>query len=291
MTAAPTGQVDRLTVGSPAALSFTPRDAEGLELTIAAPATVDVFDGAGAAIITAQEATISEDGHALSVALAASALPLLDTYRVEWTAQIGEDERTWETALEIAGGYLFTIAEFRAQRSEFGAYPAATIQNARRLAEDRFEGEVGCAFVPRGQREVLRGDGRDTLILRRVALRAVFSLSIGGESMSPAAIDALEDHEAGMLIRPSGVVWPAGAPIVIHYAHGYDRPAADVTGAALTLAKEYATPGDAIPARAVLQSTEYGSFRLSVAGRDGRTGIPDVDAVIDFYHRKLPAVG
>jgi hypothetical protein len=33
------------------------------------------------------------------------------------------------------------------------------------------------------------------------------------------------------------------------------------------------------------------TFRITIAGRDGETGIPDVDSVLERYSRLLPAVG
>jgi hypothetical protein len=289
--ATPTAQVDRRVIGVPASLALTPYDdSQGSELTLAAePApSVSVSDGAGVEV-HAGAAAISTDEHSLSATIPSDALPMLDSYLVRWSATAAGVAYLWTTILEVCGGHLFTLAAMRASRSEFASLPTEQLLAARTLAEARFEEECRVAFVPRGARERLRGDGSSTLLLARVALREVIALAVDGASWSAEQIAALIAEEAGILRREDG--WPAGAVVDVHYSHGYDRPEAPVTDAALRLAREYAFPDSRLPPRAVLQATEYGSFRLATPGRDGATGLPDVDAVIARYSRERPALG
>lgn len=292
MTAIPTEQFDRVLMGEDAALSFAPASADGDALTLLAPATVALSDGAGVDIpLSPNAATIATDKHSLSFTIPAGSLPLLDTYTVTWTATVGEAACSWQTSLDVCGGHIFSIAQFRASKKEFAAKTAATVRSVRTAAEVAFEKECGVAFVPRGAREQIRGDDTDTLLLSHVALRDIYSLSVDGTAWTPDEIAVLVREEPGIVTRTDGLVWTAGSLIVVHYTHGYDRPPVPVRDAVLILAQDRAIPDSRIPSRAVLQATEFGNFRVSVPGRDGPFGIPEVDARVYTYGRPRPAVG
>ena len=69
-----------------------------------------------------------------------------------------------------------------------------------------------------------------------------------------------------------------------------DAPAGPVAQAAMLLAREYLVRS-VLSSRATVESTDVGFFRVSVAGRDRPTGIPEVDAVIERFGRSRPLVG
>lgn len=291
----PTGQVDRV-AGLPATLMLAPVDEEGGALELAEPATVTVTDGAGTVIVNDASATINPETHASMSYELTTMLALLDTYSVIWKATVSGALRSWRTELEFCGGYLFTVASFRALKMGLESMPAADIIAARRLAEERIETACGVAFVPRGARAAVRGDGSRTLILPHVALRQIYSVAIDDVSLTPADIAALRYGDdvvgAGIVERPAGFFWPAGSIVTMHYAHGYDRPPAPVSNAARLLAKEFAVPDRAISPRATSVSTEAGIFRITTAGTPGHpTGLPEVDAVIAEFSRQRPRMG
>jgi hypothetical protein len=304
VTAIPTRQVDRVLTGEPAALRLELVDSDGEPLVATEDGLVSVLDGAGLAVVEDAPATlepVEEEGEgegepagssALLYTVDPEALTLLDTYTVVWTVTVGEEALAYLTQLEVCGGHLFTIAAFRARASrETTSLTGALIRAARRIAEDRFEGHCHVAFVPRGARGELRGDGTTSLLLPHVALREIYALTIDGAPLSETELAALEPEEPGIVRRPRGLRWPRGAQIRCHYAHGYDGPSGDVSEAVLKLASEYAVPDRALPPRATSLSTDVGVFRISTAGREHPTGIPDVDAVIEKETRERPAVG
>ena len=54
--------------------------------------------------------------------------------------------------------------------------------------------------------------------------------------------------------------------------------------------REHAKPST-IPARATSISTDLGNYRISQADATGKTGIPDVDAIIGLVGAAKPATG
>ena len=88
--------------------------------------------------------------------------------------------------------------------------------------------------------------------------------------------------------RRSG--WPAGSQIEVTYAHGYAEPVELARQAVMMLAGEKAKPST-LPARATSLSTDVGSFRISQADKTGKTGIPEVDAIIGLLGEDKPVTG
>ena len=86
-------------------------------------------------------------------------------------------------------------------------------------------------------------------------------------------------------------VWPNGATIAIHYAYGLDHPSAKMSRAAAYLARLEAFPDTRMPPNAVLQSTEFGNFRIATPDKDHPTGIPWIDELLDREGHYIPAVG
>ena len=58
----------------------------------------------------------------------------------------------------------------------------------------------------------------------------------------------------------------------------------------MMLAAEKALPST-IPARATSLSTDIGNYRISQADKTGKTGIPDVDAIIGLLGEDKPVTG
>lgn len=265
-------------------LTATAYDKDGQPAVISGTPTVTIRDGAGAELVS-DTAEIVEGK--LTYDLPVADLPALDTYSAIWTGEVDGAQEEYLTEFELVGGYLFEIHEWREfDPQSYGSaekFPAAKLSGARLEAEQRMEHPkaAGVAFVPRGARERLFGDGTPTLPLTWPALRRVVSVSIDGE---PIALEDLILRDRCVEYRRG---WPRGAVVEIHYEHGYDRPSGPVRKAAMLLAGEYLEAG-ALSSRAVSESTDVGFFRLSIASPGGRTGIPEVDAVIADERRGLP---
>lgn len=189
--------------------------------------------------------------------------------------------------------HYFTIAELRAFRprelENAVKYPDAKLDEARSVAESAFEKAARVAFVPRSATTTLIGHDGDTLVVPSHVLRSVQAVTIDGVALTADQLSALKVRSWGGIVRATG--WDDGAEIVVTYSHGYDAPPAPVKDAVMKLAVEAAIPS-AIPARATAQNVGDQYFRITVAGRDGHFGIPDVDLVLkDYGFADLPAVG
>lgn len=193
----------------------------------------------------------------------------------------------------LAGaGHYFTIEELRAEYPELSnetKYTDAKLAADRDYAEARFERAAKVAFVPREVSETVIGNGTKVLLLSAtVEVGPVTDVSIDGTALSEAQVDAIVVRKYGALERAE--LWPDGAEIVVDYVHGYNEPPEPVKGAVMMLAAEKALPST-VPARATVLSTDVGSYRLSIADKTGKTGIPEVDAVIAQFGEDKPVTG
>lgn len=302
-------RVKQISVGS---YTFTENavDDDGEPVTPSAPYTATFYDGAGTQIGT-QTATCVNG--VFSATIAASQLPYLDTYTILWTGSVNGNPTQWTTTVEIAGGYLFEIADLRKMDRAFTdttKYPSDVLRAVRTAVEEVIEGPKAArrAFVPRGRRALLDGSGPDymlgysplmygndtrTLLTTDFDIRKIRSVNVAGTDLTSDEIAAIQIRD-NALFRTGGVHYPAWSyghsNIKIHYEYGLDRPPGAITRAAKILAREYLVQSD-LPGRATATSIGDQMFRLTIAGRDGLTGIPDVDAAIANHGRSSIAIG
>lgn len=273
------------------ALTFSPTDDAGAPLAVVDPATATVSDGAGVQI-AAGSAAVS--GGIISYTLEGSGLPL-DTYTVTWTGVVGGIARTWTSEFELVGGFILTPADIRAYNPAFAdvaKFSDAVLAQCRDEIEEILETNGMCAFRPRGQRVVLDGNGAQKLLLPDTDVIQVYSIAADGVALTADEL-ALVIARGNVLYRGAGTsqagFWPRGfANIAIHYAYGYARVPLPIRKAALILAKERVVPTSQLPARATATTVGDQTYRITIAGRDGYTGIPDVDSAIDQFGRHRP---
>ena len=259
--------------------------------------TVGVTRADGTVVVAAGAATSGTGSSPRTFALTAAQATALDMLAVTWTR--AADATTYPTIAEIVGGYYFTVAQARASDSSIGdeaKYPADVLRAARAEIEAEFEEICEVAFVPRYRRQRLDGAGTSCLLLplahpRRVV--AVSDLAADGTATAWTAgeVAAIRPEVTGELHSPLRT-FPAGTQnLIVAWEHGYDRPPVDVRQAALLRLRHRAIrPHTAIPDRATSFQVEGGSvFRLDQAGRK-RTGIADVDAVLDRWSMAIPGI-
>jgi len=271
----------KVTAGS-YALKVATRDEDGNAITVTTP-TLSIADGAGTEVYSSQPAAANGQ---LSASVPAASLPALDTYRATWAG----DQGSWVTYVEICGAYLFETADLKAFDSSLAAKSEDELRAARTAAEIRFERACRLALVPRGRRISTTGEGSARLRLPTKAPRSFLSGSIAGTALTAEELAELTAQGWGAVDRPSGKLWPLGSEIVLHLEHGLDYPPEDAARAAMILAREYLVRS-ALSSRAVAEQTDVGFLRLSIAGRDGPTGLPDVDAVARDLARLFPLIG
>lgn len=202
----------------------------------------------------------------------------LDTLTVDWSGSLG----TERDVVEIVGGHLFDLAEARSQPPPLDAtkYPTATLRAKRVEVEVECERICGVAFVPRYERVVLDGSGGEPLVLPRVEIRAVRSVSIGG-----AITTGVDFDPAGVIYRAGGASWPAGRRnVLVEYEHGYDAPPEDLKMAAmLRLRSRLTMTSSGVPDRAITwTAAEGGTYRIALPSKT-KTGVPDVDAAYEGH--------
>jgi hypothetical protein len=265
-------------------------DEAGTLFTSTTPWSVAIKDGSGGAVLAATSATgmvggiYYEADHAV--------LDALDTYTCTWTGMKSAAAKEWTSVVELCGGYLFEISEMRAFDPAFSdatKYSDAKMRAARTAAEQRLEKACRVAFVPRARRLTLVGNDTDTLFLPDNSVRRVVSLSVDSIAFTADELAGLDVREWGRVTRGDGLPFDDGAVIEIFYEHGEDYPDSPVVQAAMLLAREYLVRS-ALSSRATVEATDVGFFRVSVAGPDRPTGLPEVDAVIADFGRRRPRV-
>jgi hypothetical protein len=264
------GQLDLLTYDSAGALA----DVDGTN----APAVV-VTDSAG---VTVAGFTPSRTATGTYQATLPANLEVLDTYEVAWNFANGQTRRS---EFELVGGFLFSISDVRALNAQLAdtvAFPAALIRRVRSEVEDVFEDPkiTGRAFRPRGRRISLDGTGTDTVTLPDFDIVRLVSVSVDGTALTLS--DITIQPWGGLTYGPG--TWTSGVGNVdLLYEYGLRTVPSKIRREALNLAKSYLQESPLQEGRATAVFTDIGGYRLTIAGRDGWTGLPSVDACLMQY--------
>lgn len=281
----------RVAIGEAAVLTLNVYNDDGEPVEADGAVSVSVTDGDGTEIATG---TATNDG-AIGVytyVLPETAVDMVDTYTVTWEGDVATRERSWTTRYEVVGGHYFELADLRTFNAAIeenpSRYTPSKLREARDTATERLEKECLLAFTARRERRVLRGSGRRVLILPHNAIRALYGIAVDGVEFTEEELDLVRVLDFGIEL-PAGNAWDPDSEITVDYEHGLDEPDSSVVRAVKILAVDYLIPS-AIPARAKSETTDLGTVSYSLAGRDGATGIPEVDAVIVKYGRETPTV-
>lgn len=246
------------------------------------PPTVTVTRADGTTVTTGA-VTDEPAAGTWSITVPASENDQLDTLTVDWAAVVNGESQEYLDTVEVAGGFLFTIAEFRALGTAYANasnYPTVAITEMRTTVEQALEDACGVAFVPRFTVETLSGTGTDTVMLKWPMVSAIRSITVNdiAGTASDVAVTPM-----GTAYYPSR--WTAGTGnIVIGYEHGHGTPPMRIKRAALLLAKRWITPG-AADDRAINVTNETGTYALFQAGVRGHLfDLPEVQAAVDQYN-------
>lgn len=293
--------MDRLLRNAKGTIRLELRDENGdLQDPDGNAALVRVYDSAGAEMagspFTATRASQGIYDAALPAANAIMAT--LDTYDAVWSVTIATQATSFRTSFEVIGKFIFSLAELRAFDPDLASttkFPFEKLSAAREVAEETIEKLCGVAFRPRGRRATLDGSGSATLLLPDLYPTKLVSASIdagsGAVVMSAADLADVVVYSWGALARKTRGIWTEGARnVTVFYEYGLADPPEPVRRAAMMLARAALIPG-AAPDRATGVSSEAGDFRLTTANREGPTGIPEVDAVIEQYSHPQTVIG
>lgn len=278
----------RVLAGADATISLQLTSADGEPDTPASPPPVDVVDANGDAVAGSPFAS-TLDGNVASFDLPAAVTATLDTYTATATGTTSGGATIVGTAtIETVGGFLFGLQQLRDNDrilNDQTRFPDASLPALRTAVEIRAEGVARRAFVPRAKRVTGWTDRAGRIVLGDIDIRTVRSVSIDGTSQDLTNVVVTGGDYA---IVDAESPWAASCAYVAVYEYGLDVPPKPVTDAAMTFAREAAATSN-LPARATAMATDVGQFRITIAGRDGSTGIPDVDAVLHLFGRDDPA--
>lgn len=287
--------MDRILRSTPATVTLNNYDATGALVNPPGGAmTADVKDSAGVAIAGSPFTVPNPPGvtGVLSFAIGAGVLTVLDVYTVTWHYTDGS---TRTSEFEVVGGFIFTIADCRAFAPELAgtATPlvaTTTIVQIRNQVEEKFEAQAitDRAFRPRGRRVTLDGTGTRKILVPDGDLRTVVSGSISGTALTAGDLADLDVKSFGLVTRKSVGGWGSGVDVgdvELLYEFGLDQPPAEINRAALEYAFHLLFKSALETPRATAVFGEYGGYRLSIAGRDGPTGLPNVDAALAQWAR------
>lgn len=190
----------------------------------------------------------------------------------------------------------FTTAELRALPDvnvPADRFSAAQCEAAHDWIVGIVERECDTSFVVSTvTNERLTGGWREYLRMGNAYVRDVTAVTVDGVVYDSGQLADLL-VEDGYLYAASGAFWPATSRgnIMVTYTHGYSTtPPADLKEAALRGARYWLLTGNAwspSDSRSTGISNEFGNITLSVAGPDRPTGLPDVDATIMAWARKV----
>jgi hypothetical protein len=284
----------RILRGVTSTLTWQNLNGDGEPAAPAGPVTVGVVNAAGATVVATGTATTGDGEAPRTFSLPAASNTQLDWLTVTWTDT--GDGSAHSTLVEVVGAYFFTIDEARKADpalSNDAKFPTQALTVARRQVEDEFEAICDVAFVPRYRRERAWPAFSTDILLSRPNIRTVRAISdVAGDGTLTAWT---ADQLVGVVIDGStirtrtGLRFPSEA--IIDYEHGHLTPPPEVKRAALQrLRYLVAQPLSGVPDRASrFTVTEGGTYTLDTAGPD-RTGIPDIDAVLARYSRRVPGV-
>ncbi len=255
-------------------------DANGVAVAVTSPLAAIYSYG--------EEVWTGTPDETLTVTVPVADLPL-GVYEVRFTGTAEEKSQEWRIPIEIVGGHYFSLAELRAYgQGELASeltYPDDLLREIRAAVTDDFEELANRSFYPRGAKAHTYGGEQVAFMPRRDVLDVV-SVSHDGTDLDITGVAT--DPIVGAIRHPSR--WPEGL-LTIRYVHGQASPHPSVKRAVLLLAHIYAVPSAIDPRQTAVINTDIGGYRISVAGKDGTTGIPDVDAAAARYGDNMPAVG
>ena len=291
--------------GRPATLTIEVRDFDGVLVAVSSGhVQVQIKDVDDATVVSGNATATAEVG-VYTFDIQSGVHDHLGEYQANLTYHVGGHPVNRVVPIDVVGEYLFELHELRGRDPKLvneTAYPAEDLRRARETATQEIETAAMVAFATRRRRVTLSGKGTAELLLPDVKVTQIVSVTLydedtGADDDESITGDELLDievrPESGVLVRTDGAAFPYGSNnVVVEYDHGYEVPPAKIREAALTLALESVVPSGLNP-RATSESTDLGSFRISVANEDLNrpTGIPSVDTAIQKYGFRRPSTG
>lgn len=196
-----------------------------------------------------------------------------------WRLVGSESDATLEisTVLDVVSAHLCSISDIRSYNAganvdnfeDAELYPNDMVFKARAIATQIIEDACNVFFSQRR---------RSCNVLAPVPLFSLPHCRVDTVSASNGSVDLVSDCQV-KLCEVSEY------PVELSYVCGYKQTPPDVSAAVVKLTASILRPLNR-PECATGESSELGYITYTLAGRDGATGIPDVDAAIQRYKRE-----
>lgn len=274
--------MDKVLRGVPSTLTHVFYDVSGDPVSADGDVSVVLLNPDGTAFDT--ETAVNPATGTYTYALAGQTS--LTRFKLTWSGTFAGLARSEVAYAEVVGQHLFTEAEARAFRNaklaDATKYPDALLVDAREEITEFFERYCGVSFVPRFERIVLDGSGRETMWLPTSRLLTVLTAEVDGTALTPAT--DLEVYGSGRVVRPGGTFPVDERNVVFEYEHGWERPPGRVVRAALVYLQQLLIDQGLLD-RTVSHTDETGTYRLSVPDEAHKrpTGVPFVDSILNEY--------
>lgn len=225
-----------------------------------------------------------------SFPLALAHTPLLDRLTARWTAAFDGEPQTYDTIVELVGGFLCPLSRLRAALPD---EDDGELLRIRTEAEQRIEGACGKAFVPRYTLEslLLSGDCGRSRIVTRPYTRAVRSITVAGTDYTPEQLAAVEITRFPGRLRC--LQWTHARSALVGYEHGLDAPTEDIARAIELYALETYGP-DALGAddsRVIRREADNMAVTFARRGDRDRFLTPELNQIINDHDlRALPTL-
>lgn len=262
---------------------------------------VTVLDGAGGILVPpAVPFVMGADSGTLRLVLTPDLTAQVNDLTAMWTFTVGGAAQAATTYHRIVGDVLFTLGEARAfdggALGSTASYPDPDILAARDRIAEAFAEICGVAFGARYARDIVDGDGSDSIRVgngRVLAVRSIRTRSAGAwTALTGAELADLTVYPTSVICRDTLGTFPAGRRNVeVEYEYGLQPVPAEIRLAALRLLRDQLVKSP-LDDRATSQAGEFGTFSLATAGRNGSYfGLPLVDEVLNRYRaERLPVV-
>lgn len=259
-------------------------------------------DGAVTVAVTAEDSTALSTGSATNTDLPTGVysytLTETDTSRVDELSVVfsgvwSGTARTRTVTVDVRGARYFDLDDLRV-RADIGdemAHSNERLETARCDAEDLVRQYLHTDMVGVFRSDLVHGSGTKYMYLPDYA-RSVRQVTIDGTAIDLAGVD-VEAH--GVLVRPD--LWTKSstgqANIRRRWIAGYDdQPDERLRAALITYGRWrlLEAKDEGMPAGATRIDTQVGALQIAIATPDRPTGIPQVDAVIMDWRRRLGVV-
>lgn len=207
--------------------------------------------------------------------------PEVDLLKAVWSATISGTVRQFVTKHEIMGAFYVTEKDVRDFDANLADATDDEVNRAIDWFEDTLERYAHFSLIPRYHREVVNGNGTDTLYLEKLYPRAILSAEVDGTAV--ADLTDWHPYRTGRLVRDDGETFVTGfRNVEIAYEYGRDdEPDGEVHSAALVAIRaKLLRDQSGIPANTRTLESSAGSFNLELTGPDRPTGIPEMDSLI-----------